>query len=418
MKSVLRSIVCGLMLFSGSMGFAEELVIGTNPETADLKLGCLYPLSGSSALWGRDAVAGMELALSDIAHSGVQVPKITAFISDTMGKAYRSREITQRLLADKKVDALCGVVNSAIALETSRIAEQQQVLFLGAGHSTSRTTEEELHPWYFHLNNDASQSMMAGARYLKQLQKTDRWKTLSYIGPDYEYGHQLWQKLTESLDQLGVHYSIKQEFYSLHNESSYETYIKAITSNPPDILINGHWTQDLVRFVEQANNAGLFEQIRFANFDTGGGYFALSRLQESLPDGLILSARHHINWPETERNQQFIDRFYQQNHRLPTFVAQDAYTVIIALAEAWRQAPDNSMASIRQTLEGLKLSLPEDPDGFQSWIDPDSHKIMQVQAIGTTSRLSGQKSPDKKAIALQLENWQIYYPERNTLNDR
>ncbi|MRI31768.1 amino acid ABC transporter substrate-binding protein [Endozoicomonas sp. OPT23] len=413
MSRLFQGIVCSLTLLLSSVSFAEEVMIGADPAEADLKLGCMYPLSGSSALWGRDAVAGMELALADIAITNEKAPKITAYISDTMGKAYRSREITQQLLTNKKVDALCGVVNSAIALETSRIAKQQQILFLGAGHSTSRTTEEELHPWYFHLNNDASQSMMAGARYLKELQQFEDWKTLSYIGPDYEYGHQLWQKLTDSLDQLGVKYRIKNEFYSLHNENSYETYIKAIASNPPDILINGHWTQDLVRFVEQANNAGLLEQTRFANFDTGGGYFALSRLQDNLPDGLILSARHHINWPETEENQQFVDRFYQQNHRLPTFVAQDAYTVIIALAEAWQQTPDKNMASIRYTLEGLQLSLPEDPKGFQSWIDPLSHKIMQVQAIGVTAR-----SKDQESLAVQLKNWKLYYPERKPLNDR
>ncbi len=406
MTSPLKSFLYGLTLLASSVLSAEEVVIGSSPAQADLKLGCMYPLSGSSALWGRDAVAGMKLALTHLATKKKTAPQITIYISDTMGKAYRSREITQQLLTHKKVDALCGVVNSAIALETSRIAKKKQILFLGAGHSTSRTTEEELHPWYFHLNNDASQSMMAGALYLQELQKTDKWKTLSYIGPDYEYGHQIWQKLTQSLDALGVKYQINDEFYSLHNESSYGTYIKAIASNPPDILINGHWTQDLVRFVEQANNTGLLQQSRFANFDTGGGYFALSRLQDSLPDGLILSARHHINWPETARNQEFIDHFYQQNNRLPTFVAQDAYTVIIAIADAWQQSPEKSMASIRQTLEGLKLSLPEDPVGFQSYIDPATHKIMQVQAIGVTRR-----STDKETLSVKLADWKIYYPE-------
>jgi branched-chain amino acid transport system substrate-binding protein len=34
----------------------------------------------------------------------------------------------------------------------------------------------------------------------------------------------------------------------------------------------------------------------------------------------------------------------------------------------------------------MELELPEDPDGFRSRIDPDTHQIIQVQAIGTVVR--------------------------------
>ena len=71
--------------------------------------------------------------------------KLRIYIEDSMGKQSRSREISQQLIDDFEVDILCGIVNSNIALEISRLAEDRQTLFIGAGHSSSRLTEEEAH---------------------------------------------------------------------------------------------------------------------------------------------------------------------------------------------------------------------------------------------------------------------------------
>ena len=410
MKPLLLGLVLSL-LFTVQTATAEELIFGVSEAEAELRVGCLYPLTGAAALWGRDAAAGIEMALDHVSKSYPQVPRMRVYIADTMGKQYRSREIVQQLLQQRKVDVLCGVVNSNIALETSRLAKENQTLFLGAGHSTSRVSEEELHPWYFHLNNDARQSMYAGALYLKELQQKSGWKTIAYIGPDYEYGHQIWQQLTKSLDRLGVKYKVTDEYYSLLNETDYAAYIEAFSGQPSDILVNGHWTRDLVRFIEQANNARLFEKTQFVNFDTGGGYFVLDRLKDVLPENLVLSGRHHVNWPRTDRNMAYVAEFERRNKRLPTFVAQGAYSVFIALAEAWQQAPKKDMASIRQTLEGLKLSLPEDPEGFQSWIDAETHQIMQVQAIGETRVvLANEDGAHGPVRNIRLNNWSVYYP--------
>lgn len=381
-----------------------EVVLGSDKDTADLDIGCLYPLTGPSALWGSDAVVAIKMALDKL-KTDPSAPTIRVTVADTMGKQYRSREIALQFIENEQVDVLCGVVNSNIALETSKLAFESQTLFLGAGHSTPRLTEDALHPWYFHLNNDASQSSGAGARYLQDIKDEWRWKTLSYIGPDYEYGHQIWQKMLTALDSLGVDYHVKDEFYSLHGEKDYRRYIDALLADPPDIVVSGHWTRDLVSFIEQAQLAGLFSRTRFVNFDTGGGYFVLSRLGDALPEGLVLSARSHVNWPATEANREYVGEFYRRAGRYPTFIAQDAYAVITALATAWKQAPEKTVEGVRLSLGGLSFSLPEDPEGFQSVIDPRTHRILQVQAIGETVA-DGRYSPATRTLG----KWKFYSP--------
>ncbi len=295
----------------------------------------------------------LELALEELEAEPLS-PKMRVYVADTMGKQFRSKEIAQDFI-DRGVDVLCGVVNSNIALEVSQLALKHQRLFLGAGHSSARLTEGERHPWYFHLNNDASQSSDAGARYLRDLKQSEGWETVSYIGPDYEYGHQIWQTMMASLKRHKVEYRVKDELYSLLGETDYHLYIKALLEDPPDVLVSGHWTRDLVSFLEQAANAGLLEKTHFVNFDTGGGYFVLSRLGDTLPEGLVLSGRSHVNWPETSRNQRYVSAFFSKTQRFPTFIAQDAYTVIRVLDTAWQQSPQKTLTGMRDAILALKL---------------------------------------------------------------
>jgi branched-chain amino acid transport system substrate-binding protein len=57
-------------------------------------------------------------------------------------------------------------------------------------------------------------------------------------------------------------------------------------------------------------------------------------------------------------------------------------------------------------LEGLKIKLPEDPEGFTSYIRPETHQITQVMAIGTT--MPNEDFPPAKKM---LGNWKVYKAE-------
>lgn len=398
--------ICLLMFCAALLSSRDviaEVVLGATKQEADLEVGCMYPLSGPSALWGNDALVAIEMALDEI-HAQPNAPKIRIYVADTMGKQFRSREIALNFV-NRDIDVLCGVVNSNIALEVTQLAKKHQRLFLGAGHSSARLTGGELHPWYFHLNNDASQSSDAGARYLRDIKDDVEWENISYIGPDYEYGHQIWQTMMASLERYQVKYQIKDEFYSLLGQTDYRLYINALLEDPPDVLVSGHWTRDLVSFLEQASVAGLLEKTIFVNFDTGGGYFVLSRLGDTLPEGVVLSGRSHVNWPTTDRNNNYINEFYNRTLRFPTFIAQDAYTVVKVLNAAWQKADSKNLIGLRDALPGLEVALPEDPPGFRSYIDAATHKIMQYQAIGQTQQLDGFWPATR-----MLGDWQTYPP--------
>lgn len=386
-----------------------RIEFGASSATADATIGCMFPLAGRAAIYGRDSIAGMKLAIADLAAEVPRgtAPKLRILVEDDRSKASVATRIAENYIDQDKVRFLCGIVSSGVAQAISRVSRERKVIMIGTDHASSRLTIEDFHRYYFRVSNDTYSSMAAGARYLADLQKKDHWKRLAFIGPDYDYGHVSWRDLEESLSSLGVNYEVTGQLWPRLYEPDYTAYIAQLIAAKPDVVVSALWGGDFIAFLKQALSAGLLEKTRLANFDTGGNFDVLASLGDQVPAGLILSARHHNNWPDTARNRKFVNDFHRLEGRFPTYAAEGAYAGIMAIGRALllagRSASDEQLI---HALEGLHMALPEDPEGYVSHIDPETHQIIQAQAIGEV--VPNSAFPPSKAM---LGRWVVYRAE-------
>ncbi|MEP2532614.1 ABC transporter substrate-binding protein [Shimia sp.] len=377
-------------------------------QSDPVKVGCLYPLTGPGGLYGRDSAVAIKLAQNHLnSLQPAEFPQIEVIIEDTRSKSLRSVQIARNFIEVENVDFLCGVVSSNIARAVSNLAAEYETFFIGTDHASPTLVTEALHPYYFRVSNGTRLSMLAGAQFIKEnYGQSPNPIKIAFIGPDYEYGYQAWHDLKGFLDAHGVAANIQGEYWPKLFETDYTPYIQQLLKDELDILVSGHWGLDLVTFVKQAKQLGLFEHTQFINFDAGGNYEILAELGNDMPLGLVLSARHHVNWPPTRQNKAFVDRFYEEAGRYPSYAAQGAYAGILAIAEAVRQTGGlDDKEKLRLAFENLSLSLPEDPEDFRSHMDPKSHQMLQVQAIGRT--VFDNRFPP---ATVQLGEWSVYYP--------
>jgi branched-chain amino acid transport system substrate-binding protein len=96
-------------------------------------------------------------------------------------------------------------------------------------------------------------------------------------------------------------------------EPDYTPYIPALMRAKPEALIATTWGGDTVAFIKQAIPYGLFKQMQYINCDAGGNYEVMEALGDNMPAGLILSARHHLNWPNTEYNRRYVEEFRKRS---------------------------------------------------------------------------------------------------------
>ncbi|MFY0681182.1 MAG: ABC transporter substrate-binding protein [Thalassovita sp.] len=399
MNSVAQFAVAAVFAgaITGSVGFVETV-----------KVGCLFPLTGPGGQYGRDSVIAVQMA-QDQLNAGEQGAEfeLQIQIEDTRSKVLRSAQIARQLVEQSEVDFLCGVVSSSVARAVSAEAALQETFFIGTDHASPSLITDGQHPYYFRLNNGTRQSMLAGAKYIRE-HYADRSTALkiAFIGPDYDYGYQAWDDLRAFLRKEGVPFEVVGTYWPKLFETDYSVYLHELLTNEIDVVVSGHWGLDLVTFIKQAGQADLFDHSQFMNFDAGGNYEVFAELGNDMPLGLVLSARHHVNWPDTAANRWFVEEFHTRAGRYPSYAAQGAYAGIVAIAAAVSAAGGTQdKAALKTAFETLSLSLPEDPEGFRSTMDPKTHQILQVQAIGKTE-FNNSYAP----ATVQLGQWSVYYP--------
>ncbi|MDP1901427.1 MAG: ABC transporter substrate-binding protein [Rubrivivax sp.] len=386
-----------------------RIEFGASAAAADATVGCMFPLAGRAAIYGRDSIAGMKLALADLATElpPATLPRLRILVEDDRSKASVGTRIAEDFITRDKARFLCGIVSSGVAQAVSRVARTRQVILVGTDHASSRLTIEDFHRHYFRVSNDTYSSMAAGARYLAELQKKTGWRRLAFIGPDYDYGHISWRDLEEALAGLGVRYEMAGQVWPRLYEPDYTAFIAQLKQSRPDIVVTALWGGDFIAFLKQALSSGLLEKVKLANFDTGGNFDVLVSLGDQAPPGLILSARHHNNWPDTARNRKFVEDFHRLEGRYPTYAAEGAYAGILAIGRALSQAGRRAgNEALIRALEGMALPLPEDPEGVVSRIDAQTHQIVQAQAIGEV--VPGSAFPPAKVM---LGRWVVYRAE-------
>lgn len=370
-----------------------------------IKIGAMYPMTGRAGLYGKDSVAAAEMAIDEVNKKGIVGGyKLEAYFTDSKAKPAYAVRVANRYITDEKVHFLYGVVSSGVGLAVTEVSKQHKVIFIGTDHASTRLTVDNFQPYYFRVSNNTFQSMAAGALYLKELAAAKPWKKIAFIGPDYSYGHSQWDEIRYNLDRNEVKYEVVGEYWPKIFAPDYTPYITAILRDKPDILVSGFWGGDTVAFIKQAQAYGLFKRTTYFHPDAGGNYELMSAMGKELPEGLILSARHHNNWPATAANKTFVEEFHKRTGRYPTYAAEGAYAGIHAIAKAVEKVgnPDDTEALVK-ALEGLELNLPEDPEGFVSVIRPETHQITQVQAIGTTM-----KNTNYSPAKVMLGNWKVY----------
>ncbi len=350
------------------------------PRAADLlTVGCLYPLTGRAARYGHDAIVGAEMAADEINDGGgVLGREVRLLFSDDRSDPTYAVKVAQRYVLEDRVDVLMGVVSSAVALAVTEVSRYFGVIFVGTDHASARLTVEQFQPYYFRVTNNTAQSMRAGALYVSRRP----WRTFYYIGPDYEYGHRQWQDFREHLLRLCPDARVVGLAWPKLYERDYRPYVQAVLDVGPEVLVCGFWGGDTIAFLQQGLDAGLFERTRVMSFDAGGNYEVFEALGDRMPTGLVLSARHHNNFPSTDANRRFVQTFWQRTRRFPSYTAHGAYVGVHFIARAVAQAGTLEADDVVRVAEGLEVPTPRDRPGAPSWIRPVDHQIVQEMYIG------------------------------------
>ena len=363
MRNVL-AVVAGVIALAGASAHAE------------IRLGVLYPIAGTGAVYGVPAMFGHDLAVDEInAAGGVLGQPLATFKRDTKLKPAAAAAAAKELITKDGVNVLIGGLSSAVGLAISEVARQEKVVYIATIPKTIQMTTTKLHDHVFRTASHTDFEGDAMAQIVAQLGI----EKLCDIQLDYAYGHDLGAGIVRGLARHAPDVELVIELRPKLGATDYNAFISQILGAECDGITSGLWGSHFVNFAQQAKPFGLFERAKYISGGEIASHEIAGQMGEDYPDNV---------WSNTY--ELWYDHHDPSHVEFQAAVAEKAGTNETAMwpvlayigvkfyAAAAEKAGSIESDAIAEALKGLSIDTPVGP----RTINPDDHQADTGQFWG------------------------------------
>jgi branched-chain amino acid transport system substrate-binding protein len=332
---------------AGLAGAALLGVVGCGGEQGGtgggpLRIGALYPVSGSLALLGEESFRGAEIARrqrnEDGGVAGSQIEYVRADVPDPNV----ARSEAERLVSRERLQLLIGTYSSALAMTSSEVAARRGVSYFELGAITDEFTERGYETVY-RTNPPAQEFAASQIRFIEewlapQLGKDPSEFRLAIAHEDSDYGTSVAQDIRNEADPVGISIVSVQPYDA--EASDLTPVVLRVKNSNPDTVIAVSYAQDSILLSRQAQQQELGAPI----FGTGGGHSLKSFIETvgEAGDGVfnVDFTQYEVNKEFTPGLERFVDSYKQaynsdprSGHSLANFFGANVVFDILEKAE-------------------------------------------------------------------------------------
>lgn len=375
-------LVAGLALFL-AVTMTPGMAVAQNP----IKIGLIDVYSGAGAAFGKQALAGWQMAVDEFnAKGGLKGRKIEIIARDDKFKPDEGLSHARELLLKEKVDFLGGTTNSAVTLAIAEFVKAKKKLFMVSISRSHRITGEKGHRYVFRGCPSADLECLAGGFYAA----SKPFKNYYIIGEDYEYGHSIAENFWKGLKKNKPDVMNVGEAWCKLGETDYTSYLTALMAKKPDAVCLAFGASGLIPFVKQAKLFGLFEKVPCFAFGLGDSIFPKA-LKDDMPTGLYGGSNYLWYYPDSEANKAFVAKSKQQfDDPYPSGIGIfGGYTSGKFLCDAILKAGSVDTEKVIKALETLTIQTVIGPIAMRAC----DHQAVTATFWGKLDKVSGYPFP-------------------------
>ena len=345
-----------------------------------VKLGALYPLTGTGAVYGSPALLGHEMAVDEInAAGGINGRRVVAVARDTRLKPAVAAAAARELITREGVDILLGGLSSAVGLAVSEVARQEKVIYIATIPKTTQLTTTRLHKYVFRTAANTDGEGRGIARVLGQVGA----RKVCQIQFDYAYGHDLAAGIAKALPKEAPEAEIVLDLKVKLGATDFNPYIARIMAAECETVASGLWGAAFISLARQGKPFGLFDQVRYVSGGEIASHEIASQLKDDFPDKVWSNAYelwYHAHSPLHGPFQKELARRQGtgETSSWPLLAYVGVKFVEAAAAKAGSMEADSLVAA----LEGLSI---ETPVGLRT-MDAATHETDTGQFWGPMTR--------------------------------
>lgn len=364
---------------------AAALALAAAPAAAQekkpVKLGFAYIMSGPAAIYGQFAKQGADMAIEEVnAKGGILGRPVQGFFEDEAGKPDVGIRVVRKLVYDDGVDAVFGLDSSGTAEGVAPIMTELETPLVITHAATPDVTGKKCNAWTFRTSLNLPQNI-AMASTIAAEGKAKRWTT---VGPDYSFGHQSWEYFKDYLGKKkqGVTFVDDAEAaFPPTKTTDFSPYITKVMSSNADGVLVSLWGGNLIDFVKQADQLGLFKSGKHVLMTLGAATEVLTTLGGAMPTGQWVGTRYWFLASDSPLNKAFVASYHKRYGFYPSYNAHGAYAAVYVYKAAAEKAKSTDKAAVAKALSGLSVDLPLG----RITIRAEDHQAVQDGTWGVTA---------------------------------
>lgn len=337
----------------GFLVFAMGLALAQTP----LKVGVILPLSGASAVAGKAALNGIQLATDQVNAEG-KVRLELVVVDDGTDPAKAVPAFTKLMTVDR-VDVVIGGLASGVTFALSGPVKQHGPLFLCIGAASSVVEQAfEGYPLFFHYHPWDYHNVTAALQFFQSLAKDHGAKKVAILYEDGPFGSAGIGVYRQQLERLG--YQVQAEPYKA-GSGQFTPILTRFRAFAPDILYWIGYDVDALPIATQTRQVGLRPKLIYGAPPSWPIGFEKNPLSNDVA-GMTA-------WLPTVPNaesRRFVEAYRKKYGEVTEeYMAPMGYTIVRSLALAVERAGSADKNRIAEALAGLRMNTPFGPLAFK-----------------------------------------------------
>jgi len=332
-------------------------------EGGPIKVGLLADRSGSISVYGVPMTSATELWQSEVNDNGGLLGREIELIKpDPQSSNQQYQNLARQLILEDNVDVLMGGITSASreAIREDIVDENQQLYFYPALYEGGICDE------YVYMTGPTPTQQL---RPLVDYMMENFGSNVYTLAADYNFGQisALWADRYVSDNGGSI---VGEEFIPL-SVGDFGSTIDRVESADPDWIMSLLVGNNHVSFFSQAESSGL--QKPMASTVQIGASYEHKTLSPPNLEGMH-SAWNYVEELPTDRNQEFVDRFYDMfpDTQYINQHAQSQYISCLLYQAAVEQAGTTDQPEVNKALEsGITVEAPQG----DVTVDPATHHL-------------------------------------------
>jgi branched-chain amino acid transport system substrate-binding protein len=352
-RSKFLFIVIALIAMVVSPLFAN----GENEQKNDantILIGGLYPLTGDLADSGQNMQKGIEMALEEInSAGGINGKTVEIIYGDTRGKGEYGMTEMERLITQKKVQAVIGSYQSSVTEVVAQVAETYQVPYITANATSDNLTSHD-YDYFFRL---APTNMMFIRDMVNCISDMDsarddiNIKTIAVCADNTEVGQQTVEWTKYWAQEHGYEY-LGEVLYS-QGAADLTSEVLQLKRINPDALIVDCYVSDAILITKTFNEQGYSPKLVIAkgNGFTEGSYLPAVK---NLSNGIAVATE----FVEGAKGASVSEKFKEKYDIAMNGHSAEAYTTAYIVGTVLKMASDSgeiTTKSIQKAFTEVKV---------------------------------------------------------------